>query len=56
MLLELVWVNNLLGWYGGTQSNEFALDQKFKPNGLVTGVEARRGGKAREVDLKPGET
>lgn len=48
--------NNLLGWYGGTQSGALAVDQKFKPNGLVTGVEARSGGKAREVDLKPGET
>ncbi|QFU77296.1 sulfatase [Halioglobus maricola] len=48
--------NNLLGWYEGTQSNALALDKKFKPNGLVTGVEARKGGKAREVDLKPGET
>ena len=48
--------NNLLGWYEGTQSNALAVDGKFKPNGLVTGVEARKGGKAREVDLKPGET
>ena len=48
--------NNLLGWYSGTQSNAFAVDKKFKPSGLVTGVEARKGGQAREVDLKPGET
>lgn len=48
--------NNLLGWYSGTQSNALALDKKFKPNGLVTGVEARKGGQAREIDLKPGET
>ncbi|KAA1189541.1 sulfatase-like hydrolase/transferase [Pseudohalioglobus sediminis] len=48
--------NNLLGWYEGTQNNSLAVDKKFKPNGLVTGVEARKGGKAREVDLKPGET
>jgi arylsulfatase len=48
--------NNLLGWYSGTQSNALALDKKFKPSGLVTGVEARKGGQAREVDLKPGET
>ena len=48
--------NNLLGWYSGTQNNAFALDKKFKPNGLVTGVEARKGGLAREIDLKPGET
>ena len=48
--------NNLLGWYGGTQSGALAVDKNFKPSGLVTGVEARSGGKAREVDLKPGET
>lgn len=47
--------NNLLGWHSSTQSNEFALDKNFKPKGLVTGVEARKGGLAREVDLKPGE-
>jgi len=48
--------NNLLGWYEGTQSNALAVDQKFKPKGLVTGVEGRKGGEAREIDLKPGET
>ncbi|MEP5321214.1 sulfatase-like hydrolase/transferase, partial [Marinobacter alexandrii] len=53
---EAARANNLLGWYGGTQSNELALDQKFKPSGLVTGVEGRKGGEAREIDLKPGET
>jgi arylsulfatase len=47
--------NNLLGWHHKTQSNGFAIDQKFKPKGLVTGVEGKKGGKAHEVDLKPGE-
>ncbi len=47
--------NNLLGWHHKTQSGEFALDKNFKPKGLVTGVEAKKGEKAREVDLKPGE-
>jgi arylsulfatase len=47
--------NNLLGWHHKTQSGAFAIDQKFKPKGLVTGLEAKKGGKAREVDLKPGE-
>lgn len=47
--------NNLLGWHHKTQSAEFALDKKFKPQGLVTGVEATKGGKAHEVDLKAGE-
>ncbi len=45
----------LIGFAGKTQSNAFALDQKFKPSGLVTGVEATKGGAAREVDLEPGE-
>jgi arylsulfatase len=31
------------------------LDRKFKPSGLVTGLEASQGGLAREVDLRPGE-
>jgi arylsulfatase len=47
--------NNLLGWHHKTQAGTFALDQRFKPYGLVTGVEANKGGPAREIDLKPGE-
>ena len=47
--------NNLLGWHHKTQSGAFAIDENFKPRGLVTGVEAGKGGMAREVDLKPGE-
>jgi arylsulfatase len=47
--------NNMFGWYQGTQSGEFAVDKNFKPRGLVTGVEAVKGGDAKEVDLKPGE-
>ena len=47
--------NNLLGWHHKTQSGEFALDKKFKSYGLVTGLEAKKGGRAREVDLQPGE-
>ena len=45
----------LIGYADKTQSNDFAIDKKFKPSGLVTGVEAVKGGLAREVDLKPGE-
>ena len=45
----------MIGYVDKTQSNAFALDKKFKPSGLVTGVEAKKGGMAREVDLKPGE-
>ena len=47
--------NNLLGWHHKTQSSEFAIDNRFKPYGLVTGLEAKKGGMAREIDLKPGE-
>lgn len=47
--------NNMLGWHNKTQSGAFAIDRRFKPYGLVTGVEARKGGKAKEIDLKPGE-
>jgi arylsulfatase len=47
--------NNLLGWHHKTQSGEFALDNNFKPKGLVTGVEGKKGEEAREIDLKPGE-
>jgi arylsulfatase len=47
--------NNLLGWHHKTQSGEFAIDHRFKPYGLVTGLEAQKGGKAREIDLQPGE-
>lgn len=45
----------MIGYADKTQSNAFALDQNFKPKGLVTGVEAVKGGTAREIDLKPGE-
>ena len=45
----------LINFVDKTQSNAFAIDKKFKPSGLVTGVEAVKGGTAREVDLKPGE-
>jgi arylsulfatase len=54
MTREAAEANNLLGYHNSTQSNSFALDGRFKPNGLVTGVEARKGGKAREVGLEAG--
>ena len=47
--------NTLLGWHSSTQSGEFAIDERFKPYGLVTGLEAVKGGLAREVDMEPGE-
>ena len=55
MSREAAEANNMFGWYQGTQSGEFALDKNFKPRGLVTGVEAVKGGQAKEVDFKPGE-
>ncbi len=55
MTKEAALAHNMFGFYRGTQSNEFELDKKFKPNGLVTGVEARKGEQAVEVDLEPGE-
>jgi len=55
MTREAAQANALLGWHPSTQSNEFAIDRAFKPFGLVTGVEAERGGNAREVNMKPGE-
>jgi arylsulfatase len=55
MTREAAGANNMFGWYKGTQSGEFAIDQNFRPRALVTGVEAKRGEDAREVDLKPGE-
>jgi len=55
MTKEAADANNMFGYHHSTQSGEFAIDKRFKPYGLVTGLEAKKGGKAREVDLKPGE-
>jgi len=55
MTREAAQANNMFGWHRSTQSNEFQMDQFFKPRGLVTGVEGKKGEKAREIDLKPGE-
>ncbi|MGI9242823.1 MAG: sulfatase-like hydrolase/transferase [Verrucomicrobiales bacterium] len=55
MTKEAALANNLFGFYRGTQSNEFELDKKFRPSGLVTGLEGRRGEQAKEIDLKAGE-
>ncbi len=55
MTKETADANNMLGWHHKTQSGEFAVDHKFKPKGLVTGLEAKKGEMAHEVDLKPGE-
>lgn len=55
MTREAAQANNMLGWHKSTQSGGRAIDGLFKPYGLVTGLEAKKGGKAREIDLKPGE-
>ncbi|ASP35805.1 sulfatase-like hydrolase/transferase [Labrenzia sp. VG12] len=55
MTREAMQANNMLGYHPSGQSSSFAIDQRFKPYGLVTGVEATAGGTAREVDMAPGE-
>ncbi|MCP4332246.1 MAG: sulfatase-like hydrolase/transferase [Gammaproteobacteria bacterium] len=55
MSREPALANNMFGWHYSTQSDEFEMDKFFKPRGLVTGIEGRKGEKAREIDLKPGE-
>jgi arylsulfatase len=55
MTREAAQANNMLGYHLSGQSNQFMMDERFKPYGLVTGVEAKAGGKASEIDLEPGE-
>jgi arylsulfatase len=47
--------SQLSGWYKGSNTDEFALDKRFRPFGLVTALEAVKGGQAREVEMKAGE-
>jgi len=55
MTKESGMANNQFGYSRALRSTEFELDRKFRPYGLVTGVEAKAGGKAREVDIEAGE-
>lgn len=55
MTREAAEANALSGWHSSIQSGQFTIDRAFKPSGLVTGVEAKKGGQAREVDIKAGE-
>ncbi len=55
MTPESGFANNQFGYNPILQNDKFELDKKFRPFGLVTGVEAEAGGMAREVDLEPGE-
>lgn len=45
----------LSGWYQGGNTDRFALDKRFRPFGLVTALEGKKGEKAREVAVKTGE-
>ncbi|MGB1131002.1 MAG: sulfatase-like hydrolase/transferase, partial [Haloferula sp.] len=48
--------NNQFGYNRILQNDRFELDKKFRPFGLVTSVEAKAGGTAKEIDLlKAGE-
>lgn len=53
--MEAMEANNMLGFHPSGQNNQFLLDERFKPYGLVTGVEGAAGGPAREVDIVAGE-
>lgn len=55
MTREAMMANNMTGLDPSGQTNPFAIDQRFKPYGLVTGLEAEAGKLAREVDMAPGE-
>ncbi len=43
------------GWHADSGNDQFALDDQFKPGGLVYGIEGRKGEMAREVDFTAGE-
>jgi len=45
----------LQGWLADSANDVFALDGQFKPNGLVYGLEGKKGEPAREVDFEAGE-
>ena len=47
--------NALFGYMNSSYSDPLAIDNRFKPFGLVTSVEGKKGGKAHEVDMQPGE-
>jgi len=55
MTREAMEANNMLGFDPSGQRSVLMMDERFKPYGLVTGVEAEAGGPAREVDMAAGE-
>ncbi|MEZ8968796.1 sulfatase-like hydrolase/transferase [Vibrio breoganii] len=54
MTKEASVANNLFGWHGSLQNNDFVIDKTFRPNGMVTGLEARKGQQAKEVHMPAG--
>ncbi|RKF19972.1 sulfatase [Alginatibacterium sediminis] len=54
MTKEAALANNLFGWNESMQNNDFVIDQTFRPNGMVTGLEAKKGGLATEVHMPAG--
>jgi len=55
MTAEADHATQLSGWYEGGNTDRFAIDERFKPYGLVTALEGKKGSKAREVDMQAGE-
>lgn len=55
MTREAMESTNMVSLDPSAATNPFALDKRFKPYGLVTGLEAEAGGLAREVDMEAGE-
>jgi arylsulfatase A-like enzyme len=60
--VQLAWMtqdadnsNQMIGFMGNSYTDKFAVDKHFKPFGLVTGVEAKKGEEAHEVGMKAGE-
>jgi arylsulfatase len=47
--------STMIGYMNSAYTDPFAVDKNFKPFGLVTGVEARKGEDAHEVGMKAGE-
>ncbi len=55
MTREAMESNSMLGYAQGGQNSVLMMDERFKPYGLVTGVEGEAGGLAREVEMDAGE-
>ncbi|HID94298.1 MAG TPA: sulfatase [bacterium (Candidatus Stahlbacteria)] len=60
--VQLAWMtqdadnaHQMIGFMNNSYTDKYSLDSKFKPFGLVTGVEAYKGKQAHEVGMKAGE-